>query len=106
ALAAAVVRLPQFSSSSTWRRVISLAMLAASFCDVGDLEGAAATLDAVSEDQRDYLLAPELRRLRGEIFMRAGQDSEAERWLRDAAAMARARSEKLFELRATTSLAG
>jgi predicted ATPase len=49
-------------------------------------------------------MASEIRRLRGEICLRGSAPDEAERWFRHAIGVARARSERTFELRAATRL--
>jgi predicted ATPase len=47
----------------------------------------------------------ELRRLRGEVLMRTGEDVEAASWLQRAIDTARSQQAKSLELRAATSLA-
>jgi predicted ATPase len=63
------------------------------------------TLDSIPIDLRDVIFAPEIRRIRGEVLWRQDQRGEAERSFREAIAIARSRSERSLELRATTSLA-
>jgi tetratricopeptide (TPR) repeat protein len=90
--------------STVWRRVMSLILMSEVLCERGDLERATGALDAIPYDQRDLLMAPEIRRTRAEICVRGGARGEAERWYRDAIHLAQARAERLFELRAATGL--
>jgi tetratricopeptide (TPR) repeat protein len=53
-------------------------------------------------DERFYLV--ELLRLKGEVLAMKGQELEAERWLREAIAVASQQEAKLFELRSAVSL--
>jgi class 3 adenylate cyclase/tetratricopeptide (TPR) repeat protein len=88
-------------------RTFSVSVLVRGLLTTGRLDEA---LEAVQEglatsDQRDerfYL--GELLRLKGETFAMKRRESEAERWLRDAIAVARRQEAKLFELRSAVSL--
>ena len=92
-------------ASTAYRRVINLALLAELLSEVGDTERGLTALDAISPEHRDTILAPEIRRVRGELLLRRNERDEGERQLREAIEMARRRSERILELRATTSLA-
>ena len=92
-------------ASTVWRQVVNLTVLAESLCSLGDVERGLGALDAIPTDQRSFVLAPELQRIRGELLMRRGESDSAERWFREAIATARHRSERSLELRAMTSLA-
>jgi len=93
------------SGSTTGRRVTNLILLAELLSEIGDVERGLAALDAISPDHRDAILAPEIRRVRGELLLRRNERDQGERQLREAIEMARRRSERILELRATTSLA-
>jgi class 3 adenylate cyclase/tetratricopeptide (TPR) repeat protein len=91
--------------SATPRRLISLILLADATAAVRDAERALRVLDTIPVEHRDAIFAPETRRIRGDVLAARGQRDEAERAFREAIAIARRRSERSLELRATTSLA-
>ncbi len=93
------------SGSAAYRRVIHLTLLAELLSDFGDVDRGLKTLDAIPSEHRDAMLAPEIRRVRGDLLLRRNERDEGERQLREAIEMARRRSERILELRATTSLA-
>jgi tetratricopeptide (TPR) repeat protein len=88
-----------------WRRVINLVLLAECLSDVGSLERALTALAAIPLEQRDLMLAAEVRRVHGDLFLRRNEGERGERQLHEAIEMARRRSERIHELRATESLA-
>jgi len=88
-----------------WRRMINLTLLAECLSDVGNLERGLMALAAIPPEQRDLMLAPEVRRVHGEILLRRNEREHGERQLHEAIEMARRRSERIHELRATASLA-
>ncbi len=92
------------SGVTAFRRVINLVLLADLLSEVGDVDRALTALDAIPPEHRNTILAPEIRRVRGELLLRSDRD-QGERQLREAIEMARRRSERILELRATTSLA-
>jgi class 3 adenylate cyclase/tetratricopeptide (TPR) repeat protein len=92
-------------TSIAGRRMTSRILLAEAASAIGDAERALGALDSIPVDLRDVILAPEIRRIRGEVLLRRGERDEGERCLREAIAIARRRSERSLELRATTSLA-
>jgi tetratricopeptide (TPR) repeat protein len=98
-------RLKSRSSGAAWHRVINLSLIAEVSCEIGDLQRALDALDAIPEEHRDVIYAPEIRRIRGDVLMRRDQRDDAERCFREAIAIARRRAERSLELRATTSLA-
>ena len=51
------------------------------------------------------MLAPEVRRVHGELLLRRNEREHGERQLHEAIEMARHRTERIHELRATASLA-
>jgi tetratricopeptide (TPR) repeat protein len=86
------------------------AWLALALADAGRHEEAARTIDtalAQCEDRSLGWCEAEIWRLRGEVFVRAGpaHGARAGQCLREAVARARAREARLWELRATVSLA-
>ena len=83
----------------------SLILLAEALSQVDAVDRGFAILDAIAPEHRDAILAPEVRRVRGELLLRRGERGEGERQLREAIDLARHRSDRLLELRATTSLA-
>jgi hypothetical protein len=99
-------RLPAVARGApAWRRVINLALLAECLSDVGNLVRGLMALAAIPPEQRDLMLAPELRRVHGEILLRRNEREQGERELHEAIEMARRRSERIHELRAMASLA-
>jgi len=92
-------------TSTASRRLMSRILLADAASALGDAERALGALDGIPVELRDVVFAPEIRRIRGEVLLRRGERDEAERCLREAIAIARRRSERSLELRATTSLA-
>jgi class 3 adenylate cyclase/tetratricopeptide (TPR) repeat protein len=91
--------------SAAWRRVFCLCVLAELCIDEGDLTRAWKVMGSMREDDRHAFLAPEVRRIEGEILLRERSLTEAELRFGTAIDLARQRSEKSLELRATTSLA-
>jgi predicted ATPase len=68
--------------------------------DTGCPEEGRHVLASIGQEDRRAFLAAEVLRLEGELHPEA-----AERWFREAIALARSRAEKSLELRAATSLA-
>jgi tetratricopeptide (TPR) repeat protein len=97
--------LPTRHSLTAFRRVISLVLLAELLGERGDADRCLTILDAIRPEHRDTILAPEIRRVRGEVLLRRDDRHNGERHLREAIDVARARSERMLELRATMSLA-
>jgi class 3 adenylate cyclase/tetratricopeptide (TPR) repeat protein len=93
------------SGEPAWRRVINLALLAGCLSEVGDVEKGLTALEAIPLEHRDLILAPEVRRVHGELLLRLNEREHSERQLHEAIEMARRRSERIHELRATASLA-
>jgi len=93
------------SASTAWRMVMNRTVLAEALCEVGDIERGLVALDTIPLEHRDVILAPEIERIRGELLVRRAQRDEAEACFRRAIEMAGGRSERMLELRATTSLA-
>jgi class 3 adenylate cyclase/tetratricopeptide (TPR) repeat protein len=93
--------------TAAWRQVFSLCVLADLSLEAGQPVEGRRALAAIAEPMRDAALAPEIRRLEGELLLRetASNADEAERRFRTALDIARRRSEKSLELRAATSLA-
>jgi DNA-binding NtrC family response regulator/tetratricopeptide (TPR) repeat protein len=88
-----------------FRKVINLVLMAELLSDVGDVERGLTILDAISPEHRDTILGSETRRIRGQLLLRRGERDDGERQLRQAIDMARRRSQRMLELRATMSLA-
>jgi len=98
-------QLPMSRSGTAFRRVINLILLADLLCEIGDVNRGLATLDAIPSEHRDTILASEIRRVRGELLLHRRERDQGERQLREAIDVARHRSQRILELRATTSLA-
>jgi class 3 adenylate cyclase/tetratricopeptide (TPR) repeat protein len=98
-------QVPTRGSVTAYRRVTSLILLAESLSEVDAIDRGLSILDAISVEHRDTMLAPETRRIRGELLLRKGVRDEGERQLREAIDVARRRSERMLELRAAMSLA-
>ncbi len=98
-------QLPTRRSGTAFRRVIGLTLLAEILSKAGAVDRGLTTLDAISPEHRDTILAPEIRRVRGDLLLRLNERDEGERQLREAIDLARHRSQRILELRATTSLA-
>ena len=58
----------------------------------------------ISERTGERFYLAELWRLKGEVFARQANSSEAERWFREAIELSRQQQAKLFELRSAASL--
>jgi ATP/maltotriose-dependent transcriptional regulator MalT len=95
---------PTRRSLTAFRRVISFVLLAEVLSERGDAR-ALAILDAIPPENRDTFLASDIRRIRGDVLRRRNECDEGERLLREAIDLARARSQRMLELRATVSLA-
>ena len=91
--------------SAAWRRVFCLSILAELCIDAGDLVRARRFLGSLRDEDRAAFCASEIQRIEGEILLREGAVADAERWFHTAIELARDRSEKSLELRATVSLA-
>jgi ATP/maltotriose-dependent transcriptional regulator MalT len=72
----------------------------------GCLDEGAEALTSINETDRQAFCAAEIQRIEGELHLARGNPAEAEARFRAAIKVARERSEKSLELRATTSLAG
>jgi class 3 adenylate cyclase/tetratricopeptide (TPR) repeat protein len=93
--------------SAAWRRVFCLCFLAELCLEAGCPEVGRFTLAAMREEDRTAVLAPEILRLEGELHLQGPPPAPdaAERCFRGAIELARHRTEKSLELRATISLA-
>jgi class 3 adenylate cyclase/tetratricopeptide (TPR) repeat protein len=98
-------QVPTRGSVTAYRRVTSIILLADVLSQVDAVDRGLAILDAIAPEHRDTILAPEFRRVRGELLLRRNERDEGEGELRQAIDAARRRSQRLLELRATTSLA-
>jgi class 3 adenylate cyclase/predicted negative regulator of RcsB-dependent stress response len=92
-------------SGTSFRKVVNLILLADVLSEAGDVDRGLAILDAIPPDHRNIILASEIRRIRGDLLLRRDETDEGERLLREAIDVARQRSQRMLELRATTSLA-
>jgi class 3 adenylate cyclase/tetratricopeptide (TPR) repeat protein len=93
------------TSSTAWRAVLNMILMAEAALALGDVERGLRALDAIPERHRDAIGATEIRRLHAEAMWLHGRPAEAERHFRDALAIARRRAERGLELRAATGLA-
>jgi len=93
--------------TAAWRQVFCLCVLAESSHEAGHPAEGRRALASIAETNRQAFLAPEVRRLEGELLLQEGASNaeEAERRFRTAIDIARQRSEKSLELRAAISLA-
>lgn len=91
--------------SAAWRRVFCLTILADLAIESGDVGRARKFIGSLRDEDRHAFCAPEIQRLEGEILLHDGAMDEAERRLQIAVDVARQRTEKSLELRATLSLA-
>jgi class 3 adenylate cyclase/tetratricopeptide (TPR) repeat protein len=92
-------------ASSAARRLTSRILLADAAAALGDDERALGALEGIPAELRDVVFAPEIWRIRGDVARRRRARDEAAQCFREAIAIARRRSERSLELRATTSLA-
>jgi predicted negative regulator of RcsB-dependent stress response len=88
-----------------FRKLINLVLMAEVLSDVGDVERGLTILDAIAPEHRDTILGSETRRIRGQLLLQRNARVDAERQFRQAIDMARHRSQRMLELRATMSLA-
>ena len=88
-----------------FRKVINLILIADLLSEIGDVERGLATLEAIPVEYRNTILGSETPRIRGHLLLQRGDRDEGERQLRQAIHLARLRSQRMLELRATTSLA-
>jgi len=93
--------------TAAWRQVFALCVLAATAHEAGSPAEGRRALAAIGETNRGAFLAPEIRRLEGELLLQeAGSNADAaEAHFRAAIDIARTRAEKSLELRAAMSLA-
>jgi predicted ATPase/DNA-binding winged helix-turn-helix (wHTH) protein len=90
---------------AVWRNVLCLCALARHAAERDDLDSAGEILEAIPAEHRNGFFAPEIARIRGDLFARRRQAGEAEACFRRAIGMARSRGERSLELRAAVSLA-
>jgi transcriptional regulator with AAA-type ATPase domain/tetratricopeptide (TPR) repeat protein len=88
-----------------FRKVINLVLMAELLSEVGDIERGLTILDAITADYRNTILGSEIRRIRGHLLLRRDKRDDSEREFRHAIDLARHRSQRMLELRATMSLA-
>src|SRR5438552_3770182 len=98
-------QLPTRGSVTAYRRGTSLILLAEAPTPVDAIDRGFAIPDAIAPEHRNAIPAPELRRVRGELLLHRSERDEGELQLREAIDLARHHSDRLRELRATTSLA-
>jgi class 3 adenylate cyclase/tetratricopeptide (TPR) repeat protein len=91
--------------SAAWRRVFCLCILAELCIESGELALAHKVMGSMRDEDRLAFCAPEVHRIEGEILLRERAVAEAERRFAAAIDLARQRTEKSLELRATMSLA-
>ncbi len=91
--------------SAAWRRVFCLSILAELCMASGDVVRARKFIGSLRAEDRQAFCAPEIHRIEGEILLREGALAEAEQRLHTAIDVARRRTEKSLELRATLTLA-
>jgi DNA-binding winged helix-turn-helix (wHTH) protein/tetratricopeptide (TPR) repeat protein len=96
-----------WTGGAVWRQVFCLCVLAEIHAEAGRVEEAVGALASIPPEAREVFCAPEIHRIEGELLLRRAPTpmDEAERHFRAAIEIARARSERSFELRAATSLA-
>jgi tetratricopeptide (TPR) repeat protein len=104
-VSSALRRLVASRGRAVWRNVISLCLFAEAFGRLGDPTRGIEALGLIPEEHRGIIFASEIWRIRGDLLLARGESQEAEHCLRRAIEVARARSERSFELRAATSLA-
>jgi tetratricopeptide (TPR) repeat protein len=88
-------------------RTFSIAVLVHGLVTAGRIDEALEAVEeglAMSEQRDERFYLAELLRLKGETLAMKGRAREAERWLREAVAVAGRQEAKLFELRSTVSL--
>ena len=97
---------PATAAGWTWGAVFSSSLLAGAYGKVGQPEKGLLVLRTLPERAIGGFYAPELHRLKGELLLAQAPhaSAEAEDAFRRAIEIARARQEKLLELRAVTSL--
>jgi DNA-binding NtrC family response regulator/tetratricopeptide (TPR) repeat protein len=88
-----------------FRKVINLILMAELLSEVGDVEQGLNSLEAIPADYRNTILGSEIRRIRGHLLLRRDKRDDSEREFRQAIDLARHRSQRMLELRATMSLA-
>jgi tetratricopeptide (TPR) repeat protein len=94
------------SRSSVWRHVFTLCVFAQLCAEAGHAAEGLRALASIADADRLAYLAPEVHRLEGELLLchPAPRAADAERCFATAIDIARERSEKSLELRATASL--
>ncbi|MBI1943576.1 MAG: AAA family ATPase [Betaproteobacteria bacterium] len=93
--------------SATWRKVACHCTIAGLCAQQGLAAEGLQVLHSIPEENRRMFVAPEFRRIEGELLLKQDNParSDAERCFNDAIELAHSRSEKSLELRAATSLA-
>ena len=92
-------------TGSKYHAPYRLARAAEAYLVAGELDDGLLLLAEASGHTGDFWLAPELRRLNGELLLQAGRRAEAEEYLAQALDVATEQNARLLELRAAMSLA-
>jgi predicted ATPase len=90
---------------TAWRRVFCLCVLAELYGEVARVQDGLQVLASIEADDRGAFYAPEIQRIGAELMLQCGRRDDAEQGFRAAIELARQRSEKSLELRATTGWA-
>jgi predicted ATPase/class 3 adenylate cyclase len=92
-------------TGSKYHAPYRLARAAEAHLVAGELDDGLLLLAEASGHTGDFWLAPELRRLNGELLLQAGRRAEAEEYLAQALDVATEQNARLLELRAAMSMA-
>ena len=93
------------ATGSQFHATYRLARAAEAHWTAGETEAGLQLIPATIDDSGDRWLAPELHRIKGELYRSAGRAEVAEQCLKDALESARMQKARLLELRAAMSLA-
>ena len=93
------------ATGSQFHATYRLARAAEAYLAAGETEGGLQIIATAIDDSGDRWVAPELHRIKGDLYRSVGNSEVAEQCLKDALGSAQVQKARLLELRAAMSMA-